>query len=239
MNDQAIEEHEEGEVSDEVRESQRGLSSLRELLAPDTSGNRRASTAIEEWPTGLEPPLPQDRIGAPLAVDRAFVFIDITGFTQFCDTEGEHRAIALLTRFRTVVRDVAGRRGVRVAKWLGDGVMIVGVSEGPAVATAAESVLRSAMIGIDTHAGVASGTALLFEGDDYVGRPANLAARLCDAAEPGEILAAHLSDPLPSWLTVKGEVSVTANGVGGVPGVLSLGVTEEIAEQVRSGGAAA
>ncbi len=227
-----------GDGATEVRGS-RDLSSLRSLLAPEPPGTRRAPDVTGEWATGQEPPLPEDRIGEALAVNRTFAFIDITGFTEYCDTEGEHRAIALLTKFRTVVRDVVGRRGVRVAKWLGDGVMIVGVNEGPSVATAAEVVLRSSMIGIDTHAGVATGTALLFEGDDYVGRPANLAARLCDVAEPGEILAALLEGPLPSWLRVKGEVSVAANGMGDVAGVLSIGVTDEIAEQVASGGAAA
>jgi adenylate cyclase len=35
---------------------------------------------------------------------------------------------------------------------------------------------------------VATGRALLFEGDDYVGSAVNLAARLCDAAGPGEVL---------------------------------------------------
>ncbi len=227
-----------GDGSADVR-GPRDLSSLRSLLAPEPAAGRRGPDVTGEWATGQEPPLPEDRIGEALAVNRTFVFIDITGFTEYCDTEGEHKAIALLTKFRTVVRDVVGRRGVRVAKWLGDGVMIVGVNEGPAVATAAESVLRSAMIGIDTHAGIATGTALLFEGDDYVGRPANLAARLCDVAEPGEILAALLEGPLPSWLRVKGEVSVAANGMGSVAGVLSIGVTEEIAEQVSSGGDAA
>lgn len=208
---------------------------------PSTDGTRLAPATgqPEDLATGLEPPLPQDLIGEPLAVTRTFAFVDITGFTEYCDREGEHAAIALLTQFRTIVRSVVGRRGVRVAKWLGDGVMIVGVDEGPAVATAAEIVLRSGMIGIDTHAGVSAGTALLFEGDDYVGRPANLASRLCDAAEPGEILAVQLAEPLPEWLQIQGEVSVAMTGVGGVAGVLRLGVADEVAERVRSGGAAA
>jgi class 3 adenylate cyclase len=31
---------------------------------------------------------------------------------------------------------------------------------------------------------------LVFEGDDYIGRTVNLAARLCDEARPGELLVA-------------------------------------------------
>ena len=121
--------------------------------------------------TGVEPPVPSEQTGEPIAVTRTFAFVDITGFTEFCDKHGDHAAIALLTRFRGLVRDIAARRGVRVAKWLGDGAMLVGVEEGPLVATVAELVLRSQTDGIDTHAGLASGTVLLFEGDDYVGSP--------------------------------------------------------------------
>ena len=39
------------------------------------------------------------------------------------------------------------------------------------------------------RAGMAGGAVILFEGDDYIGGPVNLAARLCDAAAPHEILA--------------------------------------------------
>jgi class 3 adenylate cyclase len=35
---------------------------------------------------------------------------------------------------------------------------------------------------------MAGGEVILFEGDDYIGSPVNLAARLCDGAHPGEVL---------------------------------------------------
>jgi class 3 adenylate cyclase len=35
---------------------------------------------------------------------------------------------------------------------------------------------------------MASGLALLFEGDDYIGTAVNMAARLCDAAQPFEVI---------------------------------------------------
>ena len=37
--------------------------------------------------------------------------------------------------------------------------------------------------------GIAAGKVIIFEGDDFIGMPINLASRLCDAAAPGEILA--------------------------------------------------
>lgn len=183
--------------------------------------------------TGLEPPLPDDRAGEPIAVHRCFAFVDITGFTSFCDRYGDHEAIALLTRFRSHVRDIAARRGVRVAKWLGDGVMLVSVNEGPTVAAVAELVVRCAALGIDTHAGICAGTALLFEGDDYVGRPANIAARLCDVALPGQVLASQLDGPLPSWIEDRGPFSVWARGVGELDNVHDLRVVPAIAKQLR------
>jgi adenylate cyclase len=215
---------------------ERSLSSLRALLVPEDEPADRASESKGD--AAVSAPSPHDRTGAPIAVTRTFAFVDVTGFTEFCDRHGEHAAIALLTRFRTIVRDVVGRRGVRVGKWLGDGVMVVGVDEGPAVAAVAEAVLRCHAIGIDTHAGLATGTVLLFEGDDYIGRPVNLAARLCDAAEPGEILAGAL-EQLPAWVEVRAEISVEVAGVGAVDGIRSLGVHHEVARVAVTGGAAA
>ena len=189
--------------------------------------------------TGVEPPVPSEQTGEPIAVRRTFAFVDITGFTEFCDKHGDHAAVALLTRFRGLVRDIAARRGVRVAKWLGDGAMLVGVEEGPLVATVAELVLRSQTDGIDTHAGLASGTVLLFEGDDYVGRPANLAARLCEAAEPGEILAHSLHRELPVWVETQDSKRITLSGVGEVTSVNSLAVRPHVTDHLAGDGAAA
>ena len=91
------------------------------------------------------------------------------------------RAAAVLTYFRHETRSVAARRGVRVAKWLGDGAMLVGVEAGPSVALGAHLIaqlVRSAA----PCCRYRDRNALLFEGDDYIGEPVNLAARLCGAA---------------------------------------------------------
>jgi adenylate cyclase len=181
-------------------------------------------------------PHPGDVLGVPIAVDYTFGFLDISGFTAYCEQEGEHAAIELLTRFRSLTRSVAVRRGVRVAKWLGDGVMLVAADQGPVVATVAEVIVRCDAIGLHTHAGLGRGPVLLFEGDDYVGRPVNLAARLCDAAEMGEMLSSGLSDvALPSWIEADPEVPLALGGIGVVDGVVGLRVTDEIAERFRMG----
>lgn len=149
----------------------------------------------------------------PLAVERTFGFVDISGFTAFCDRSGELQAFELLATFRTTTRAVAARRGVRVAKWLGDGVMLVGLDPTALAATVAEITMRCHVAGLDTHAGIATGDVLLFEGDDYVGRPVNLAARLCDHAHLGEILVAGRPVDLPGWLTVAEVRTLAVAGV--------------------------
>jgi class 3 adenylate cyclase len=83
------------------------------------------------------PPVPHTE-PEPLAVVRSFGFVDISGFTAFCDRHGELQAFELLATFRTATREVAARRGVRVAKWLGDGVMLVGLDPTALAATVAE-----------------------------------------------------------------------------------------------------
>ena len=96
-------------------------------------------------------------------------------------TRGEHAAIDALNAFRNLTRDIATRRGVRIASWLGDGAMLIGTEVGPAIAAAAELIARYDANTLALRGGIADGWALLFDGDDYIGRPVNLAARL----EPG------------------------------------------------------
>lgn len=123
-------------------------------------------------------------------VERTFAFIDLSGFTRFTSVEGDERAVALLALFRRCVRESAARRSIRIAKWLGDGAMLVG-SEADRVALTvlevAAFVNRSGPLPL--RAGVATGPVILFEGDDYIGDAVNLAARLADVARPGEVVS--------------------------------------------------
>jgi adenylate cyclase len=192
-------------------------------------GAPRADTAPDG--TGVEPPVPE-WVDVSQTLERWFAFIDVCGFTTFTERHGTPAALEVLTRFRSAVRAVTGRRGVRVLKWLGDGAMLVGIEEGAVVASTAEVVVRCTASGLATHAGLASGTVLLFEGDDYVGRPANLASRLCDGAEAGEILAAGLAHRLPEWIERKASVTVRVEGVGEHSGIMSLGIRDQVLRQL-------
>jgi adenylate cyclase len=148
-------------------------------------------------------------------VERGFVFVDLCGFTSYMATRGEHAAIDALTTFRMLTREIATRRGVRAAKWLGDGAMLVGVDVGPTIAAGAELIARYRGQALALRGGIAHGSVLLFDGDDYIGRPANLAARLCHAARPGEFLAVgYPLQVMPPWVEVVGTRDISLRGLG-------------------------
>ncbi len=172
---------------------------------------------------GLE--TPRDVANAIEPVDRAFAFLDLCDFTAFMVTHGEHAAIDAISRFRSLTRDLTVRRGVRVGKWLGDGAMLIGVDIGPTIATAAELIARYDCDPLALRGGVAHGQVLIIDGDDFIGRPVNLAARLSQTAGPGELLAlGYQASVLPAWITVLGTRDVTLRGIGRLPHVQQLGV---------------
>jgi adenylate cyclase len=125
-----------------------------------------------------------------MRVPRTFGFVDLSGFTNFTAEFGDDAAAEVLASFRSVTRRVASDRGVRIAKWLGDGCMLVAVDEADGIATVLdiERLAGEECGPLALRAGIATGYALLFEGDDYIGSAVNLAARLCDRAGPGEVL---------------------------------------------------
>jgi class 3 adenylate cyclase len=171
--------------------------------------------------------LPHDlTLDTPL-VDRAFAFVDLCGFTAFMAQHGEQHARRELHGFREHVREIATRRGVRVAKWLGDGAMIVGTTVGPTIAAATELTARYRSEPMALRGGVAHGKVLLFDGDDYLGRPANLASRLCRVARRGEVLTVgYPAASLPEWIQVVGMRDLSLHGLGRFRRVQCLALVE-------------
>jgi class 3 adenylate cyclase len=186
------------------------------LSGPDTMRGRHGDP-------GTEAPSGSLAADEPSTVHRAFAFLDVCGFTKYTEQRGPMEAVSMLRTFRDLTRVVAARRGVRIAKWLGDGVMLVSVDTGPVVAAAVELSSRSDREGIALRGGVASGSCLLFEGDDYIGRCVNLASRLSEAAAPGEVLAdGNTASLAPDWVEVGRPRSRRIHGFGKVEGISSL-----------------
>jgi class 3 adenylate cyclase len=206
-----------------------GVAARLGLVASNTGSDMAPAGTVGTAPTarGLEPP--RDLAEKIVPLERAFAFVDLCGFTRFIAEHGEHSAVDAIARFRSLVRELAVRRGVRVAKWLGDGAMIIGVEVGPTIATAAEVIGRYDARTLGLRGGVAHGKVLMIDGDDYIGRPTNLASRLCQAARPGELLAVgYTATTLPPWVRVLGTRRVSLPGLGRVGGVQRLGLVADL-----------
>ena len=198
------------------------------LVAPDTGPAREWAEARRPLVTMHPDELPEG--DSHLSVTRTFCFADLCGFTAYTRSHGPHEAVVMLGDFRRITRSVAAKRGVRVAKWLGDGAMLVSTDAAAAVSLGAHLIHHFAGQGIQVRVGAATGEALLFEGDDYVGEPVNLAAKLCAAAPPGEMYAVTDEFEVPDWVRCIGDVTVQIRGVGPVSSVrrlLPLGLGEE------------
>ncbi|HUI02909.1 MAG TPA: adenylate/guanylate cyclase domain-containing protein [Acidimicrobiales bacterium] len=162
-----------------------------------------------------------------MRVRRTFAFLDLSGFTALTESEGDEHAVAVLAVFRAALRDICSRRAVRIAKWLGDGAMLVSVETMPLVAAALETkaAVDAAPDQVRVKCGVTTGTVILLEGDDYVGHAVNVAARLCDLAVGEEILALPAVVPeLPPWATVEQAAAVTLRGLGHPIDIVRLGL---------------
>jgi class 3 adenylate cyclase len=167
-----------------------------------------------------------------MRVPRTFIFVDLSGFTNYTAAFGDDAAGRVLSTFRSIVRAVASERGVRIAKWLGDGCMVVAVEQRDGVSFVLDLEQRAADVcaPLTVRAGVATGHALLFEGDDYIGSAVNMAARLCDHARGVEVLmpAMHL-ERLPGGVTAVPIGAVELRGFPGPVEVVELtGVPSEV-----------
>jgi adenylate cyclase len=157
-----------------------------------------------------------------MRVPRTFAFVDLSGFTNYTAAFGDDAAGRILSAFRTLCREIASEHGTRIAKWLGDGCMVVSVEQSNCLTFALELENRSAEVcaPLALRVGIATGHALLFEGDDYIGSAVNMASRLCDAAGPFEVLLPTMQiERLPEGVmaTPHGEIELR-----GFPGPIDV-----------------
>jgi class 3 adenylate cyclase len=166
-------------------------------------------------------------------VHRNFAFVDVSGFTALTEHEGDEHAVDILTAFRTLLRDICSRRGVRIAKWLGDGAMLVCVETPPLLAAILElhyvvCAVSTPVQTVSIRSGITSGPVILMEGDDYIGHCVNVAARLCDLAQGGEALAdASVVDHLPRWGAILELKDIALRGVERPVPATSIGMAAD------------
>ncbi|MDZ7673747.1 MAG: AAA family ATPase [Acidimicrobiales bacterium] len=125
------------------------------------------------------------------------LFTDLVSSTALRSRIGEEAADEVRRVHDAVVTGAIETNHGRVVKSLGDGVMAVFESAADAVAAAITAQQRVTAAGPDLpepvaiRVGVSVGDVSL-EGDDYFGTAVNEAARLCGAAQGGQILVADL-----------------------------------------------
>ena len=121
--------------------------------------------------------------GAPLTV----VFTDLEGFTAYTDTHGDVAALALIDDHHERARPTVRRWKGRIVKHLGDGLLCT-FPEPLAGLRAAIDLQSSAPDPLRLRAGVHMGEAVVTK-TDVVGHVVNVAARVCEAAKGGQVLA--------------------------------------------------
>lgn len=134
------------------------------------------------------------RPDAAQAAYRGFLFSDLRDFTAFGERHGNAEAAALVGRFLEIARRAVADHDGATIKTEGDSIHAVfpaassAVLCGLAIADAAvevsaEDPKRPLRVGVGVHAGEAVAT-----DGGYIGTAVNLAARVCAAARPGEVL---------------------------------------------------
>ena len=128
---------------------------------------------------------------------RSVMFTDIVGSTELAQRMGDDVAFELVTQHDLIVRSSVDEGMGRVIKHTGDGIMAVFVSPVQAVRTAcriqAEVTSLARAEGqprFQVRIGVAAGEPIERD-NDFFGSTVNLAARLCNSANPGAVLVTN------------------------------------------------
>ncbi len=131
-----------------------------------------------------------ERAGLYQRVERTptICFVDLTGYTRLTEEQGDEAAARLASRLSSLVDGVALRHGGRPVRWLGDGGMFLFTDATAAVRAALEMSADAPAAGLPTtHIGIQSGPVVFQDGDVY-GRTVNVASRIADLAEAGDVL---------------------------------------------------
>ena len=115
------------------------------------------------------------------------VFTDLEGFTAFTDTHGDAAALELIAEHHQRAAPIVRRWKGRIVKHLGDGLLCTFPKPAQGI-RAALDLQASAPDPLRLRAGVHTGEATVTK-SDVVGHVVNVAARVCEAAKGGQVLA--------------------------------------------------
>lgn len=125
---------------------------------------------------------------AEASAPETFLFADLCGFTEYTCSYGDKLAADLAVGFHRRVSRLAADEGCNVVKSIGDAVMVRSADCEVAVRLACRILALSERDGFPPiRIGLDRGPAVRRDGDWY-GATVNAAARVTDAATPGELL---------------------------------------------------
>jgi class 3 adenylate cyclase len=138
--------------------------------------------------TRFEEALEATTPSAARRTNQAICFVDLSGFTERTERQGDADAARVGSRFIEVAQAGAATHRGNLVKPLGDGGMLHFAEPGDAV-RGALSVLRLARERAlpPARAGIATGPLIMQDGD-YYGRTVNRASRLLGVAAPDQVL---------------------------------------------------
>jgi class 3 adenylate cyclase len=138
---------------------------------------------IDEFLRGLHGPTESDR---PLA---AILFTDFVGSTQQLAAVGDHAWRNLMDSHDVIARTVVEQHGGRLIRTTGDGILAT--FDGPGRAIRCATALRDALrpLGVEIRAGLHTGE-IEIRSSDIAGIAVHIAARVLEAAAPGQLWAA-------------------------------------------------
>jgi serine/threonine-protein kinase len=175
----------------------RQLADALELSPPERArftdaGRRRSAAEVDPGERLDQPVAPAD----PQATDvRTFLLADIRGYTRFTIDHGDEAAARLAARFAEVTEQIVVPLGGQVVELRGGEALVVFTSSRQGLRAAVElqtgyTCETSEALPLHVGIGLDAGEGVLVN-DGYRGAAVNLAARLCNLAGGGEILASE------------------------------------------------
>jgi class 3 adenylate cyclase len=150
-----------------------------------------AERANPDLPSPHPVPAPAG-VGGP-AGTHGFLFADLRDYTRYVDTHGDRAAVALLERYRLLVRGAVAEGNGAEIRTEGDSFYVIfdsvsaavrcGMAIVEAAGATAEGPADPIHVGVGVHAGETIETA-----EGFVGSAVNIAARLCAEAKAGELV---------------------------------------------------
>jgi adenylate cyclase len=119
------------------------------------------------------------------------LFTDLESSTAVTQRLGDERAQELLRSHNRAVREALSSNSGREVKHTGDGIMASFASPVAAVTAALQIQAALAEAGVRVRIGINAGEPIAEE-DDLFGTVVQLAARITDRAEPGQVLVSNV-----------------------------------------------